>query len=82
MIAVLSTEEQAAGLRQPSGIGQRPRPISSEELSVSCSWKNSNSRRSSDADFSDDLPKLDRYSICFIATLEYSLMAHSHQSLC
>ncbi|XP_077318393.1 3'-5' RNA helicase YTHDC2 isoform X2 [Lithobates pipiens] len=63
MITVLSTEEQAAGLHQPSGIGQRPRPISSEELSVSCSWKNSNSRKSLDIDFSEDLPKLDRTNV-------------------
>lgn len=63
VITVLSTEEQAAGLHQPSGIGQRPKPISSEELSVSCSWKNSNSRKSSDTDFSDDLPKLDRTNV-------------------
>lgn len=28
---VLTAEEQAAGLQQPTGIGQRPRPMSSEE---------------------------------------------------
>ncbi|XP_018417993.1 PREDICTED: probable ATP-dependent RNA helicase YTHDC2 [Nanorana parkeri] len=60
VISVLSTEEQSAGLHQPSGIGQRPRPISSEELPVSSSWRNSNGRKSSDTDFSDDLSHLDR----------------------
>jgi len=28
---VLGAEEQEAGLQQPTGIGQRPRPMSSEE---------------------------------------------------
>lgn len=28
---VLAAEEQGAGLQQPTGIGQRPRPMSSEE---------------------------------------------------
>uniref|UniRef100_A0A3B4VGQ8 RNA helicase n=1 Tax=Seriola dumerili TaxID=41447 RepID=A0A3B4VGQ8_SERDU len=37
---VLAAEEQGAGLQQPSGIGQRPRPMSSEEGSQA-SVKNS-----------------------------------------
>jgi hypothetical protein len=28
VISVLTAEEQAVGLQQPSGIGQRPRPVS------------------------------------------------------
>uniref|UniRef100_A0A665VRT2 RNA helicase n=1 Tax=Echeneis naucrates TaxID=173247 RepID=A0A665VRT2_ECHNA len=31
LVSVLAAEEQGAGLQQPSGIGQRPRPMSSEE---------------------------------------------------
>ncbi|XP_076020460.1 3'-5' RNA helicase YTHDC2 [Genypterus blacodes] len=31
LVSVLSAEEQAVGLQQPSGIGQRPRPMSSNE---------------------------------------------------
>ncbi|XP_072272182.1 3'-5' RNA helicase YTHDC2 isoform X2 [Pyxicephalus adspersus] len=62
VIAVLSTEEQAAGLHQPSGIGQRPRPVSSEEFSVSPSWRNSNSQKSSEHVLSDDFSYLDRES--------------------
>uniref|UniRef100_A0A8C4IFS5 RNA helicase n=1 Tax=Dicentrarchus labrax TaxID=13489 RepID=A0A8C4IFS5_DICLA len=31
LVSVLSEEEQRAGLQQPTGIGQRPRPMSSEE---------------------------------------------------
>ena len=27
VVSVLSAEEQAVGLQQPSGIGQRPRPM-------------------------------------------------------
>ncbi|EDL84747.1 similar to YTH domain containing 2 (predicted) [Rattus norvegicus] len=54
IIAVLSTEEQSAGLQQPSGIGQRPRPMSSEELPLASSWRSNNSRKSSaDTEFSD-----------------------------
>ena len=30
LIAVLTTEEQALGLQQPPGIGQRPRPVISD----------------------------------------------------
>ncbi|XP_053330262.1 3'-5' RNA helicase YTHDC2 [Spea bombifrons] len=47
IIAVLSTEEQSAGLQQPSGIGQRPRPMSSEELPLASSWRTNNSRKTS-----------------------------------
>uniref|UniRef100_UPI003AAAF468 3'-5' RNA helicase YTHDC2 isoform X2 n=1 Tax=Centroberyx gerrardi TaxID=166262 RepID=UPI003AAAF468 len=31
LVTVLAAEEKAAGLQQPTGIGQRPRPMSSEE---------------------------------------------------
>lgn len=37
---VLTAEEQEAGLQQPTGIGQRPRPMSSEDGSQA-SVKNS-----------------------------------------
>lgn len=53
--AVLSTEEQSAGLQQPSGIGQRPRPMTSEELPLASTWGSTNSRKSSaEMEFSDD----------------------------
>lgn len=54
IIGVLSSEEQAAGLQQPSGIGQRPRPMSSEELPVSSSWRSNSRKSSAEAEFSDD----------------------------
>ncbi|XP_009982820.1 PREDICTED: probable ATP-dependent RNA helicase YTHDC2 [Tauraco erythrolophus] len=55
IVAVLSTEEQSAGLQQPSGIGQRPRPMTSEELSLASAWRSTNSRKSSaETEFSDD----------------------------
>ncbi|XP_023587729.1 3'-5' RNA helicase YTHDC2 isoform X3 [Trichechus manatus latirostris] len=61
VIAVLSTEEQSAGLQQPSGIGQRPRPMSSEELPLASSWRSNNSRKSSaDTDFSDESTTAER----------------------
>jgi len=55
IVAVLSTEEQSAGLQQPSGIGQRPRPMTSEELPLASTWRSTNSRKSSaETEFSDD----------------------------
>ncbi|GCB60814.1 3'-5' RNA helicase YTHDC2 isoform X1 [Scyliorhinus torazame] len=54
IIGVLSSEEQAAGLQQPSGIGQRPRPMSSEELPVSSSWRSNSRKSSAETEFSDD----------------------------
>uniref|UniRef100_A0A2K6FDA9 RNA helicase n=1 Tax=Propithecus coquereli TaxID=379532 RepID=A0A2K6FDA9_PROCO len=61
IIAVLSTEEQSAGLQQPSGIGQRPRPMSSEELPLTSSWRSNNSRKSSaDAEFADESTTAER----------------------
>src|SRR6218665_2037481 len=35
VVSVLTNEEQALGLQQPAGIGQRPRPMSTETV-VSC----------------------------------------------
>lgn len=61
IIAVLSTEEQSAGLQQPSGIGQRPRPMSSEELPLASSWRSNNSRKTSaDTEFSDESAAAER----------------------
>lgn len=40
---VLAAEEQGAGLQQPSGIGQRPRPMSSEEGPQACVKNSKNS---------------------------------------
>lgn len=61
IIAVLSTEEQSAGLQQPSGIGQRPRPMSSEELPLASSWRSNNSRKTSaDTEFSDESATAER----------------------
>ncbi|XP_061225114.1 3'-5' RNA helicase YTHDC2 isoform X2 [Neopsephotus bourkii] len=55
IVAVLSTEEQSAGLQQPSGIGERPRPMTSEELPVTSTWRSTNSKKSSaETEFSDD----------------------------
>ncbi|KFP71342.1 putative ATP-dependent RNA helicase YTHDC2, partial [Acanthisitta chloris] len=52
--AILSAEEQSAGLQQPSGIGQRPRPVPCEELPSASTWRSSYSRKSSaETEFSD-----------------------------
>ncbi|XP_054034566.1 3'-5' RNA helicase YTHDC2 [Dryobates pubescens] len=54
IIAVLTSEEQSAGLQQPSGIGQRPRPMASEELPLAPIWRSVNTRKSSaETEFSD-----------------------------
>ncbi|KAM7024310.1 3'-5' RNA helicase YTHDC2-like [Acridotheres tristis] len=45
--AVLSAEEQSAGLQQPSGIGQRPRPLTCEVLPLASAWKSTSSRKNS-----------------------------------
>ncbi|NXC69510.1 YTDC2 helicase, partial [Anhinga anhinga] len=52
--AVLSSEEQAAGLQQPTGIGQRPRPMTSEELPIASTWRSTNRKSSAETEFSDD----------------------------
>ncbi|XP_054041564.1 3'-5' RNA helicase YTHDC2 isoform X2 [Rissa tridactyla] len=55
IVAVLSAEEQSAGLQQPSGIGQRPRPMTCEDLPSASTWRSANSRKSSaETEFSDD----------------------------
>ncbi|KAM4878739.1 3'-5' RNA helicase YTHDC2-like isoform 2-T2 [Sylvia borin] len=46
VVAVLTAEEQSAGLQQPSGIGQRPRPVASEDHLLASTWKPTNTRRS------------------------------------
>ncbi|NWH68379.1 YTDC2 helicase, partial [Geococcyx californianus] len=52
--AVLTTAEKAAGLQQPSGIGQRPIPMSSEELPLEFARRSTNSGKiSAEAEFSD-----------------------------
>ena len=36
IVNLLSTEEQAIGLTQPSGIGQRPKPLPIDGMNNSC----------------------------------------------
>ncbi|XP_072216626.1 3'-5' RNA helicase YTHDC2 isoform X2 [Excalfactoria chinensis] len=52
IISVLSTEEQSAGLLQPSGVGQRPRPVSYNELPSAPAWRSGSS--SAETDLPDD----------------------------
>ncbi|MGH0192730.1 UNVERIFIED_CONTAM: hypothetical protein FKN15_022878 [Acipenser sinensis] len=61
LVSVLITEEHVAGLQQPTGIGQRPRPMSSEEPPQLSSWRATNSRESSaDTEFSDGTSNVER----------------------
>ncbi|XP_057675789.1 3'-5' RNA helicase YTHDC2 isoform X2 [Corythoichthys intestinalis] len=45
LVSVLTTEEHAAGLKQPSGIGQRPFPFQHSENSRKLSWNGTNDRK-------------------------------------
>ncbi|NXK98846.1 YTDC2 helicase, partial [Formicarius rufipectus] len=46
--------EQSAGLQQPTGIGQRPKPMACEELPLESLRRSTNSRKSSsETEFSD-----------------------------
>nr|XP_046173076.1 3'-5' RNA helicase YTHDC2 isoform X1 [Oncorhynchus gorbuscha] len=58
LVSVLGAEDHTAGLQQPTGIGQRPRPMSSEELPQTSSWRNANSRRTLGPTASPDIPEL------------------------
>lgn len=61
IIAVLSIEEQSAGLQQPSGIGQRPRPMTSEELPLASAWTSTSSQKSSaETECPDDSPNAEK----------------------
>ncbi|XP_063312995.1 3'-5' RNA helicase YTHDC2-like [Pelobates fuscus] len=60
IIAVLTTEEQSAGLQQPSGIGQRPRPVPPEELPFASSWRTNSQKISAETEFSEDPLNVDR----------------------
>ncbi|NXC91696.1 YTDC2 helicase, partial [Cercotrichas coryphoeus] len=54
VVTVLTAEEQSAGLQQPSGIGQRPRSLASEDHLVARTWRPTNTRRSTaETEFSD-----------------------------
>uniref|UniRef100_A0A8B9HP93 RNA helicase n=1 Tax=Astyanax mexicanus TaxID=7994 RepID=A0A8B9HP93_ASTMX len=45
LVSVLSAEEQVTGLQQPTGIGQRPKPMPSDKSPPRSTWKSTNSRR-------------------------------------
>ncbi|XP_026526797.1 3'-5' RNA helicase YTHDC2 [Notechis scutatus] len=80
IIAVLSTEEQSAGLQQPSGIGQRPRPMSSEELPLASSWRSNTSRKSSgESEFADDAFNTERNTPK--ATLSYDINKEQNNTI-
>ncbi|XP_058878708.1 3'-5' RNA helicase YTHDC2-like [Acipenser ruthenus] len=64
LVSVLITEEHVAGLQQPTGIGQRPRPMSSEEPPQLSSWRATNSRESSaDTEFSNETSNVERAQV-------------------
>lgn len=56
LIQVLGAGERVAGLQQPTGIGQRPRPLASEEPPYTSPWKNGNSGRTPVPHDSPELP--------------------------
>ncbi|TSL28277.1 putative ATP-dependent RNA helicase YTHDC2 [Bagarius yarrelli] len=60
VVSVLSAEEQAANLQQPTGIGQRPKPISPDEPQNHLNSWNSNSGHRSAKEQSHEAPTPDR----------------------
>lgn len=61
VVTVLSAEEQVAGLHQPTGIGQRPKPMSPDEPHhQSICWKSNSGPRSAMGQ-SPEAPTPDRY---------------------
>lgn len=63
VVSVLSAEEQEAGLQQPTGIGQRPKPINPDDPQyLSHSWRSNSGHRSS-IEKSHEAPTPDRSDI-------------------
>uniref|UniRef100_A0A6I8SLL3 3'-5' RNA helicase YTHDC2 n=1 Tax=Xenopus tropicalis TaxID=8364 RepID=A0A6I8SLL3_XENTR len=60
IIAVLNTEEQSAGLQQPSGIGQRPRTLNCEDHLLTSGRINNSQKNFTEAESLDDPSSLDR----------------------
>ncbi|XP_035383082.1 3'-5' RNA helicase YTHDC2 isoform X1 [Electrophorus electricus] len=61
LVSVLSAEEQAVSLQQPTGIGQRPKPMSPNEPLQTSSWRSTGSRRSAaDTEVAKRSPTTDR----------------------
>ncbi|XP_076867546.1 3'-5' RNA helicase YTHDC2 isoform X2 [Brachyhypopomus gauderio] len=62
LVSVLSAEDQAASLQQPTGIGQRPKPMIPGEPLQASSWRNSGSRRNAgDAEPAQEAAATDRH---------------------
>lgn len=57
LVSVLSAEEQVTGLQQPTGIGQRPRPMNSDEAPQTASCKSAGRR---DPEHPEEPPSPDR----------------------
>ncbi|ROL53875.1 putative ATP-dependent RNA helicase YTHDC2 [Anabarilius grahami] len=57
LVSVLSAEEQVTGLQQPTGIGQRPRPMNSDEAPQTASCKSAGRR---DPEQPEEPPSPDR----------------------
>ncbi|XP_056313163.1 3'-5' RNA helicase YTHDC2 [Danio aesculapii] len=61
LVSVLSAEEQSAGLQQPTGIGQRPRPVSAEDSSShTYTHTHARSRNTADTPLQEDTASPDR----------------------
>ncbi|OCU02238.1 3'-5' RNA helicase YTHDC2 [Xenopus laevis] len=63
IIAVLNTEEQSSGLQQPSGIGQRPRPMSCEDLPLTSGRINNSQKSFAEAESLEDPSGLDSIAL-------------------
>lgn len=71
VVSVLSAEEQASGFQQPSGIGQRPKPMSPDEPQAqTTNWRGANGRKgiSEQNDGSPASPATERQELLMIKT--------------
>uniref|UniRef100_A0AAY4BH52 RNA helicase n=1 Tax=Denticeps clupeoides TaxID=299321 RepID=A0AAY4BH52_9TELE len=64
LVSILTAEEQAVNLQQPSGIGQRPRPMASDEPQASCSWRNSHGHKTDSVQSEHDPHMTQRLQEC------------------
>jgi len=78
IVDVLTNEENALGLQQPAGIGQRPRPMSTETV-VSSGGSRCGS---TDADPSDEVSAVPSWDSVAGSTLGSSYAAHGKEKGC
>ncbi|GAB6019416.1 3'-5' RNA helicase ythdc2 [Chamberlinius hualienensis] len=77
IIAILSNEEQALGLQQPIGVGQRPRPLTND---YATSMPATMRRCSADTENSDDSSSIGAESLPFVSRSHQKSAFHRKES--